>query len=98
MLPKSSSSTFFATPAMTSHEFTDNEPQSPHNVVHPLNPEEFRRQGHMVVDFIADYYNNIEHYPVLSQVKPATSAISSLTRLLSPPNQSKKSSKTLKPT
>ncbi|CAI0544256.1 unnamed protein product, partial [Linum tenue] len=68
---KSSSSTFSATPAaMTSHEFADNEPESPHNVVHPLNPEEFRRQGHMVIDFIADYYNNIEHYPVLSQVKP----------------------------
>ncbi|CAN1294651.1 Tyrosine decarboxylase [Linum perenne] len=36
----------------------------------PLNPEEFRRQGHMMVDFIADYYQNIEQHPVLSQVKP----------------------------
>ncbi|CAN1284125.1 Tyrosine decarboxylase [Linum perenne] len=36
----------------------------------PLNPEELRRQGHMMVDFIADYYKNIEQYPVLSQVEP----------------------------
>ncbi|XP_062113044.1 tyrosine decarboxylase-like [Humulus lupulus] len=36
----------------------------------PLDPEEFRRQGHMVIDFIADYYKNIEKYPVLSQVEP----------------------------
>lgn len=38
--------------------------------VNPLDPEEFRRQGHMIVDFLADYYNNIEKYPVLSQVEP----------------------------
>ncbi|PON60102.1 Aromatic-L-amino-acid decarboxylase [Trema orientale] len=36
----------------------------------PLDPEEFRRQGHMVIDFIADYYKNIEKHPVLSQVEP----------------------------
>ncbi|KAI3499821.1 hypothetical protein L1887_35633 [Cichorium endivia] len=36
----------------------------------PLDPVEFRRQGHMVIDFLADYYQNIEKYPVLSQVKP----------------------------
>jgi len=32
--------------------------------------EEFRRQGHAVIDWIADYYRKIESYPVLSQVKP----------------------------
>ncbi|KAF3438320.1 hypothetical protein FNV43_RR21082 [Rhamnella rubrinervis] len=36
----------------------------------PLDPQEFRRQAHMVVDFIADYYQDIEKYPVRSQVEP----------------------------
>nr|AXK92562.1 tryptophan decarboxylase [Gelsemium sempervirens] len=36
----------------------------------PLEPEEFRKQAHTMVDFIADYYKNIENYPVLSQVEP----------------------------
>ncbi|KAG8502088.1 hypothetical protein CXB51_000272 [Gossypium anomalum] len=36
----------------------------------PLNPQEFRKQAHEMVDFIADYYQNIESYPVLSQVQP----------------------------
>ncbi|XP_041023052.1 phenylacetaldehyde synthase-like [Juglans microcarpa x Juglans regia] len=35
-----------------------------------LDPEEFRRQGHMIIDFLADYYADIEKYPVLSQVEP----------------------------
>src|SRR5215467_11402863 len=33
-------------------------------------PEEFRKHGHAVVDWIADYYQRIEEFPVLSQVKP----------------------------
>lgn len=36
----------------------------------PLDPEEFRRQGHMVIDFLADYYANVEKYPVQSLVEP----------------------------
>lgn len=36
----------------------------------PLDPEEFRKQAHQTVDFIADYYKNIESYPVLSRVEP----------------------------
>ena len=35
-----------------------------------MTPEEFRRHGHEVVDWIADYYSRIESYPVLSGVKP----------------------------
>ncbi|OVA04137.1 Pyridoxal phosphate-dependent decarboxylase [Macleaya cordata] len=35
-----------------------------------LDPEEFRRQGYMMIDFIADYYRDIEKYPVRSQVEP----------------------------
>src|SRR5579871_756464 len=35
-----------------------------------MSPEEFRRHGHEVVDWIADYYRRIESFPVLSRVKP----------------------------
>ena len=35
-----------------------------------MTPEEFRRHGHAVVDWIADYYTRIESYPVLSRVEP----------------------------
>jgi aromatic-L-amino-acid decarboxylase len=35
-----------------------------------MSPEEFRRHGHEVVDWIADYYSRIESLPVLSQVTP----------------------------
>jgi aromatic-L-amino-acid decarboxylase len=35
-----------------------------------MSPEEFRRQGHAVVDWIADYYSRVESLPVLSRVKP----------------------------
>ena len=32
--------------------------------------DEFRKHAHQIVDWIADYYNSIEEYPVKSQVKP----------------------------
>ena len=35
-----------------------------------MTPEEFRRYGRAVVDWIADYQENIERWPVLSQVQP----------------------------
>src|SRR5581483_10887456 len=35
-----------------------------------MSPEEFRKQGHAVVDWIADYYSRIESFPVLSRAKP----------------------------
>ena len=35
-----------------------------------MSPEDFRRHGHAVVDWIADYHARIESLPVLSQVKP----------------------------
>ncbi len=35
-----------------------------------MSPEEFRRHGHAVVDWIADYQARVESFPVLSQVKP----------------------------
>ncbi|XP_047056585.1 tyrosine decarboxylase-like [Lolium rigidum] len=41
-------------------------PQSPK----VLDPDEFRRQGHEVIDFIADYYGRMGDYPVHPSVKP----------------------------
>jgi aromatic-L-amino-acid decarboxylase len=35
-----------------------------------LSPDEFRRQGHAVIDWIADYRGGIERFPVRSQVEP----------------------------
>jgi len=35
-----------------------------------MTPDEFRRHGHAVVDWIADYYARIESYPVLSRARP----------------------------
>jgi aromatic-L-amino-acid/L-tryptophan decarboxylase len=35
-----------------------------------LSPSQFREEGKKIIDWIADYYENIENYPVLSQVKP----------------------------
>lgn len=35
-----------------------------------MTPGEFREYGRMVIDWIADYYEQIERYPVLSQVEP----------------------------
>lgn len=36
----------------------------------PMDAEQLRECGHKMVDFIADYYKNIESFPVLSQVQP----------------------------
>ena len=35
-----------------------------------MSPDEFRKHGKQMIDWIADYYENIEKYPVLSQVQP----------------------------
>lgn len=35
-----------------------------------MSAEEFRRYGRAVVDWIADYYENVGNYPVLSRVQP----------------------------
>jgi len=35
-----------------------------------MSPEEFRRQGHAAVDWIADYMSRVESFPVLSRVQP----------------------------
>ena len=35
-----------------------------------MDPQEFRREGHRLVDWIADYMSSAELYPVLSRVQP----------------------------
>jgi aromatic-L-amino-acid decarboxylase len=35
-----------------------------------MNPDDFRRHGHELVDWIADYLEHAERYPVLAQVRP----------------------------
>ncbi len=35
-----------------------------------LTPEEFRKQGHAIVDWIADYRRDVGKYPVMSQAAP----------------------------
>jgi len=55
---------------MGSLDMSSVESSSPQREFMPLDPEEFRKQAHQMVDFIADYYKQIETYPVLSQVQP----------------------------
>ena len=35
-----------------------------------MNKEDFRRFGHELVDWIADYFENIEEMPVLAAIEP----------------------------
>ncbi len=35
-----------------------------------MTPEEFRRYGHRLIDFLADYHAGIAARPVMSPVKP----------------------------
>ena len=37
---------------------------------HHMTPAEFREAGYRVIDWVADYLDRVEDYPVLSQVKP----------------------------
>ncbi|HUN22451.1 MAG TPA: pyridoxal-dependent decarboxylase [Anaerolineales bacterium] len=36
-----------------------------------MNTEEFRRNGYAVIDWLANYWQTVEQYPVLSQVQPS---------------------------
>ena len=35
-----------------------------------MNPDQFRQHGHQIVDWIADYLENADQYPVLSRSQP----------------------------
>lgn len=37
-----------------------------------MNPEEFRKYGHEVIDWIADYRKTVDEYPVMSTIQPGT--------------------------
>ncbi|MET6989647.1 pyridoxal phosphate-dependent decarboxylase family protein [Sediminicola arcticus] len=37
-----------------------------------MNPDEFRKQAHLMVEWMADYMEHVEDYPVKSQVAPKT--------------------------
>jgi aromatic-L-amino-acid/L-tryptophan decarboxylase len=45
-------------------------PSMPHPEDFHMSAEEFRRHGHAVIDWIADYHQRIEEYPVLSRAEP----------------------------
>lgn len=55
-----------------------------HEQDYHMTPEQFRRYGKQVVDWVADYYERVESLPVLSQARPGE-----LHQLLpdAPPNQ-----------
>ncbi|KAI3865702.1 hypothetical protein MKW98_016575, partial [Papaver atlanticum] len=40
------------------------------NCLKSMDAEQLRENAHKMVDFIADYYKNLETFPVLSQVEP----------------------------
>lgn len=44
-------------------------------VLKPMDAEQLRENAHKMVDFIADYYKNIETFPVLSQVEVCFSGV-----------------------
>lgn len=55
-----------------------------------MTPEEFRRYGRAVVDWITDYYQRIESFPVLSQVQPGEIRASPPFRLTKTPSSNSK--------
>ena len=40
------------------------------DISYHMTPEEFRRQGHRMIDWLADYQQRIESFPVLSRARP----------------------------
>ncbi|KAL6607780.1 hypothetical protein ACP70R_040843 [Stipagrostis hirtigluma subsp. patula] len=48
----------------------ETEAAAPSSCAHLLDAGEFRRQGHQVIDFIADYYSRMGDYPVHPSVTP----------------------------
>lgn len=51
---------------MADHDTPEAEPRDGHH----MTPDEFRRWGHEMVDWIARYMEGVDQYPVLSQVEP----------------------------
>src|SRR6266568_1386295 len=45
-------------------------PDQDQTIVGDMGAEEFRRYGHEIIDWIADYFDRIEDLPVLAQIEP----------------------------
>ena len=52
------------------HPLTGESGEPVKSLLGDMPPEEFRRFGHQVVDWMADYFQQPERYPVLPEVKP----------------------------
>ena len=48
----------------------DNTDSAPAPELGDMKPEDFRRFGHELVDWIADYFEHIEERPVLAAIEP----------------------------
>ena len=46
------------------------DPTDRHPTSGDMPPDEFRRFGHEVIDWVADYFEQVERYPVLARVQP----------------------------
>jgi aromatic-L-amino-acid/L-tryptophan decarboxylase len=44
--------------------------QQDHKMLGDMPADEFRRHGHALIDWIANYFERIGEYPVLSQIEP----------------------------
>nr|KYP33767.1 Tyrosine/DOPA decarboxylase 2 [Cajanus cajan] len=55
---------------METKNVTNTNCESDAAMIKPLDSEEFKRQGYMMIDFLADYIGNIGKYPVLSKAEP----------------------------
>jgi SAM-dependent methyltransferase len=63
----------FVTAAQAAHWFNRGQARQEFaRISFHMTPEQFRRHGHAVVDWISDYYANLESYPVLSPGRART--------------------------
>src|ERR1051325_7271605 len=52
------------------HGDTRGSPVSSRMIRYRMSPEEFRRVGHQLIDWVADYRAGIAHRPILAPVEP----------------------------
>jgi len=49
---------------------TPNQNEKHAEFAHPMSADEFRRRGYELIDWIAEYLESSDHYPVLSRMRP----------------------------